>query len=102
MRRTVLACAFPALAAIVFAGSACAASPGAIRLDAKAVAAGRIRTVPLQALERAPRVEAYGVVLGTHLFQHFLRTDDADARARRAFDGLIAAARSADGGRPAR
>ncbi len=94
MRRTVLACAFPALAAIVFAGSACAASPGAIRLDAKAVAAGRIRTVPLQALERAPRVEAYGVVLDPGPLIR-LAADIAAARSRLAVAGArLALARS--------
>jgi AcrR family transcriptional regulator len=36
--------------------------------------------------------EAYGIILGTHLFQHFLRTPDALARTQRAFDSLIAGA----------
>ena len=63
MRRTVPACVVLALLAIAVAGSACAAPPAGITLDAKSQAAGRIRTAPLQAAEGAQRVAAYGVVL---------------------------------------
>ncbi len=36
--------------------------------------------------------DAYSIILGSHLFQHFLRAPDALARTRHSFDTLIASA----------
>lgn len=50
-------------AATLFASAVPAAPLRPVALDARALSAGHIRTVPLQALKFAPRIFAYGVVL---------------------------------------
>ena len=51
------------LAAIAAAGTAGARQLSTVTLDAKAVSAGGIRTVELQQVERAQRMNAFGIVL---------------------------------------
>ena len=63
MYRTFFKCAALAIAAAAAAGTAAAGQLATVTLDAKAVAAGGIRTAALQRVKRAPRIAAYGIVL---------------------------------------
>ena len=51
------------LLVLCLATPAARAAPAPVRLDAKAIAAGEIRTEPLGAISRAARIGAYGLVL---------------------------------------
>ena len=62
MHRTFFKCAALVIAAAA-AGTAAAGQLATVTLDAKAIAAGGIRTAALQQVTRAPRVSAYGLVL---------------------------------------
>ncbi|WP_019939734.1 hypothetical protein [Bordetella sp. FB-8] len=62
MHRTFFKCAALVIAAAA-AGTAAAGQLATVTLDAKAIAAGGIRTAALQQVKRAPQVSAYGLVL---------------------------------------
>lgn len=62
MHRTLFKCAALVIAAAA-AGTAAAGQLATVTLDAKAIAAGGIRTAALQQVKRAPQVSAYGLVL---------------------------------------
>lgn len=63
LRTHLLKWAAFSLAAIAAAGTAGARQLSTVTLDAKAVSAGGIRTVALQQVERAQRMNAFGIVL---------------------------------------
>lgn len=64
MRKKFAGCLIVAVvAAIALVRAAPAVELGSITLDAKAIAAGEIRTAPLQRLAHAPAIAAYGTVL---------------------------------------
>lgn len=62
-KRTVACVVFAAVAALAVVRAVEAAGPGSVTLDPKAIAAGEIRTAPVQHLDHAPPIAAYGIVL---------------------------------------
>lgn len=64
MPKKVLQCLVAAMVATILAPVALAAALPPIALDSRALSAGQILTVRLKRLKSAPRISAYGVVLG--------------------------------------
>lgn len=64
MPKRVLQYLIAGTAAALFASAALADALAPIALDARALSAGQIQTVRLKSLKSAPRISAYGVVLG--------------------------------------
>ena len=63
MSKRAVSCAFAAIVAVIV-GRAAAAGLAPVTLEPQALTAGRIRTTRLKRLKSAPRICAYGIVLG--------------------------------------